>query len=225
MPVQGEEDHLIIENGQFTGFMYIAFYDENKLTKNPTPFSIIEFPLSYFEPLKPIHMQFKLPMNKTEFDNYIDFELDFKDPKIRQSDQELEMRERKKRHTVDFHPIVFLTLQLQTKPKLFIQNQMAFNQIKKKSNPTQQNVFSQLKFASQGIEEFINQQGVNEFEEVQQDTQEYCKISISQVDIEPSMSSSLFIGDAYQFALVVEKVKDNNPNFIKDFIEQSFKTK
>jgi len=61
---------MIIENGQFLGKFYIAFFDENKNTpgKTPEPFSYSEFPMSFFEPFKPINVQLKLPLAKTALD-------------------------------------------------------------------------------------------------------------------------------------------------------------
>ena len=68
------QDSLIQPNGELGGFMHISFYDSNK-GKNGL-ISHTEFPLSYFEPFKPLNMQLKIPLEKTQLEKDIDFELD-----------------------------------------------------------------------------------------------------------------------------------------------------
>ena len=49
---------MVINNGILSGFVFIAFFDENKLIQgqNPIPISYTEFPLSFLEPFKPLNL-------------------------------------------------------------------------------------------------------------------------------------------------------------------------
>jgi hypothetical protein len=57
----------MLQNGKLEGYLQIAFYDSNKKLKGVSnekvePFSYYEFPLNFFEPFKPINLDFSLPL-------------------------------------------------------------------------------------------------------------------------------------------------------------------
>jgi len=67
---------MMILNGTLLGKFYIALFDENSTDyergKAPVPFSFTEFPMNFFEPFKPINIQLKLPLAKSNLDQDID---------------------------------------------------------------------------------------------------------------------------------------------------------
>ena len=52
------ENTLLIENDILVGYFFIAFFDDNKNGEgdNQKAISYFDFPLSYFEPFKPINI-------------------------------------------------------------------------------------------------------------------------------------------------------------------------
>lgn len=133
----GAQKALILVDGELRGRLRMSFFDNNSLFREGRQglqrkleaFSVVEFPLSFMEPFRPINMQLELPVvdHQTEDDLDIDHGLTLdpmklaNDPKAREI---LRIREYKKRLLVDYHPQVFFSLQLQVDPKLLLKKKV-----------------------------------------------------------------------------------------------------
>ena len=118
----GVEEPLVLEDGRLDGFCFLAFYDQNLQVhgRDLRPISYIEFPLSYFEPFKPINLQIKLPLQRVFLENDLNFELEQMNLGPPNGELYQRMRLGMLKHIPDFDPTVFLSLVFQAQRDLVI---------------------------------------------------------------------------------------------------------
>lgn len=109
------ENNLIYKNEELRGYMQIAFFDinRNKVGKSSQPIAQCEFPLQFFEPFKPIYLQIRLPLVNEDLENDLNFELEQLNIK-KGTDAYYRMKKQMQLYTVEFDPVVYISINLQT---------------------------------------------------------------------------------------------------------------
>lgn len=106
---------MVLIKGELNGYVQLAIYDENQGYQgaDQKPVSIVEFPLGYLKPFKPVNLRIKMPMMDQVLED--DLDMDIKDKNWRVSanaHQIYEQREFKKRHIHQSEPELYLSVQL-----------------------------------------------------------------------------------------------------------------